>query len=77
VNTTETSTTVDPAAADYAAGRADWIAGYCDTEVAVASPAYRRGLADQRTEDVDAELLAAVERGELQPSCSPDAEQHG
>jgi hypothetical protein len=57
----------DEACAGYAAGRADWLAGYCDTERAVASEDYRRGQQDERTALVDAELLALTERGELSP----------
>jgi hypothetical protein len=55
----------DPAAAGYAAGRADQLSGYVDVDRAVASKAYRHGQQDERTAAVDAELLELAERGEV------------
>lgn len=66
----------NPAAAHYAAGRADQLAGYVDVELAVASEAYRHGQQDERTAAVDAELLRLGElRGTTTtPNQPPDKE---
>jgi len=63
----DTNPLYDPAAEDYAAGRADQAAGRVDVGRAVASPAYRHGQADARTLAVDAELLLAADRGQAGP----------
>lgn len=55
----------DPAAEDYAAGRADQLAGYCDIDRAVSSDAYRKGQQDERTAQTDAELIAWAEHNGL------------
>jgi hypothetical protein len=52
----------DPAAEDYAAGRADQLAGCCDVERAVRSEAYRQGQQDERTAQGDAALLERAGR---------------
>jgi hypothetical protein len=65
MNTTEAGPLYDPAAEDYAAGRADQLAGHCDIDRAVRSEEYRKGQQDERTANVDAELLAYAERGGL------------
>jgi hypothetical protein len=57
----------------YTQGRADWAAGTPSTELWIDSPEYRAGMADQRTADVDAELIAAAGRPELaHPGYCPD-----
>lgn len=49
----------------YARGRADWAAGDVDEALWVASEHYRAGLADERSDQVDTELLRyAAERAE-------------
>jgi hypothetical protein len=53
----------NPAAADYAAGRADQLSRHVDVDLALASEAYRQGQQDERTAAVDAELLALAELG--------------
>jgi hypothetical protein len=65
VNTTEANPLYNPAAEDYAAGRADQAAGRVDVDRAVASEDYRHGQADERTAAVDAELLELAARGEI------------
>lgn len=61
----EASPLYDPAAEDYAAGRADQLAGYCDIERAVRSDAYRKGQQDERIAKGDAELREWAERNGL------------
>lgn len=64
MNTTE-NPLYDPAAAEYAAGRADQLAGHVEIALAVASAAYRHGQQDERTASLDAELRALAERGQV------------